>query len=520
MMKVNLILALVLVLINAGCSDDYLDTVPTSSASTATIFKTTENAKQAVNGIAKLMVSQYNEFGQVFSGEGTIKFLFGEYLGEHFSRPNLTGWSTVMNGTYIENSNSVSYNGYPWHYYYQLIGNANSIISSIDGAVGTEQERQFIKAQALTYRAYSYTQLVQFYAYRWIDSNNGTAVSKRNNGVVIKTEENMEEINVPLSSPADVYAQIYKDLDDALDLYKSSGLSRGKVWEPNKDVANAIYARAALNRQDYPTAAAKAVEARTGYPLMSNEEYNSGFSSPNSEWIWGSYGGEDQTLYFYGFHSYMAYDANTSIIRGNPVCISKELYNKIPKTDIRRNLFLDGNLYPYSQVNGVLTPASNEAAVRATRPTMIASHRIAAYHSFKFSIRGSIGVGYVNNFRSAEMYLIEAEAKYYLGGAQIQGAQAAMNALIRDSGRDASYVCTATGSDLLSEIKTYRAIELWGEGFDWLDKKRYNEPMVRNSFANGGNFAGAMAKTFNVDYANKWTYFTPTREYDYNHALD
>lgn len=502
----------------AACSDSYLDTVPTSSTSDKTIFETTANAKQAVNGIARLMVNQYGDFGQVFCGEGTIKFLFGEYLGENFSRPRLTGWSNVMNFNFLENSDHTSYNGYPWFYYYELLGNANSIIANIDEAIGTEQERQFIKAQALTYRAYCYTQLVQFYCYRWVDSKNGTEVSKRNNGLVIRTEENMNETDIPLSSSGDVYAQVYKDLDEAISLYQSSGLKRADIWEPNIDVANAIYARAALNRQDYPTAAKKAAEARKDYPLMSNDEYNSGFSEANKEWIWGSYGGDDQTLYYYGFHSYMAYDANTSIIRNYPVCMSKELYDKIPATDIRKDLFLDGSLYPYSEVNGDLSKAADANAVRAMHPTMRSTHRIAAYMNFKFSIKGSIGVGYVNHFRSSEMYLIEAEAKYHQNDAA--GAQTAMNALVKDSGRDASYNCTATGDALLSEIKVYRAIELWGEGFDWLDKKRYNEKLERKDFKNGGNFAEAMAITREVDFANRWTYFTPYREYNYNRALD
>lgn len=513
----NIAFVLIFTLAFAGCSDTYLDTVPTSSTSNKTIFESTENAKQAINGIARLMVNQYGDFGQVFAGEGTIKFLFGEYTGENFSRPHLAGWSTVMNSTFLENSNSVSYNGYPWFYYYELIGNANSVLASIDGATGTDQERQFIKAQALTYRAYCYTQLVQFYAYRWDDSSNGTAVSKRNNGLVLRTEENMEVIDVPLSSSGDVYAQIYKDLDEAISLYKSSGLKRNEIWEPNIDVANAIYARAALNRKDYPTAASKAVEARSNYPLMSNAEYQAGFSATNKEWIWGSYGGEDQTLYYYGFHSYMAYDANTSIVRSYPVCMSKELYDKIPATDLRKTLFLDGSLYNYSKVNGELS-AADATAVKKNYPTMVATHKIVAYHSFKFSIKGSIGVGYINNFRSAEMYLIEAEAKSQQG--DDTGAQAAMNALVKNSGRDASYNCTSTGAALKSEIKTYRAIELWGEGFDWLDKKRYNEPLVRRNFNNGGSFADAMAITLEPENVNKWTYFTPYREYNYNHALD
>ena len=49
---------------------------------------------------------------------------------------------------------------------------------------------------------------------------------------------------------------------------------------------------------------------------------------------------------------------------------------------------------------------------------------------------------------------------------------------------------------------------------------RYNEKLERKSLATGGSFANAMAITYDVDFANRWTYFTPYREYAYNKALD
>ena len=91
--------------------------------------------------------------------------------------------------------------------------------------------------------------------------------------------------------------------------------------------------------------------------------------------------------------------------------------------------------------------------------------------------------------------------------------------MTRDSGRDAEYECTATGADLLKEIKFYRAVELWGEGFDWFDKKRYNEPIVRLALGNGGNFGSAVAGTRAVDYGNRWTFVTPLIEKENNKAL-
>ena len=41
-----------------GCSSDYLDTTPTSSTSPNTLYSTTDNAKVAINGLAKLMRSE------------------------------------------------------------------------------------------------------------------------------------------------------------------------------------------------------------------------------------------------------------------------------------------------------------------------------------------------------------------------------------------------------------------------------------------------------------------------------
>ncbi|WP_313447930.1 RagB/SusD family nutrient uptake outer membrane protein [Sphingobacterium sp.] len=130
-----------------------------------------------------------------------------------------------------------------------------------------------------------------------------------------------------------------------------------------------------------------------------------------------------------------------------------------------------------------------------------------------------IGVGNLNHFRAAEMYLIEAEAKYFQNKPASE-IQSTLNALNATSGRDANYNCTKTGVALLKEIKLYRAIELWGEGFDWFDMKRWGDPIVRNAFANGGNFLTSLAVTINPQDKNKWTWSIPLRESDYNKGLE
>jgi hypothetical protein len=154
MKNLNIIACLVAALVlSTSCEKDYLDTNPTSETATSTIFETTEGAALAVNGLNKLTTMQYLG-SQGFNGEGTIKMYYGNYPGNHFS-VNLPGWSSVINSQYHENVTSI-YLYYPWYYYYRIIGNANAIILNIDNATGLQSEKDFIKAQALTYRAYCY----------------------------------------------------------------------------------------------------------------------------------------------------------------------------------------------------------------------------------------------------------------------------------------------------------------------------------------------------------------------------
>ena len=119
-------------------------------------------------------------------------------------------------------------------------------------------------------------------------------------------------------------------------------------------------------------------------------------------------------------------------------------------------------------------------------------------------------------FLTTELDLSEAEALCHIGGqdAKVQSLLKELNANL-----DPSYNCTKTGADLLTEVKLYRRIDLWGEGFDWYDYKRWNEPIVRHNKAQGGSFNDAYAVTINVGDGNKWTWKIPRNETDYNKLI-
>jgi hypothetical protein len=509
----NYAILLVLLISFPRCAEDYLDTAPTSSTGAATIFENTDNAAGAVNGLARFMTRQYGSsssiYGQGYNGEGTVKMYYGNYQGTAFVYP-ATGWTATVTGNNHDVPSS-SYTAYPWYYYYQIVSNANSILANIDGAKGPDSEKQRIKAQALTYRAYAFTMLVQLYGYRWIDSNNGATL-----GIILRLDPTLDPM--PRSTMAETYQQIYDDLDDAIRLYGDSKWKRATddVWTPNVNVAYAVYARAAINKLDYPKAIEMSVKAREGFPLMTKAEYLSGFCKPNREWIWGSYASEDETLYFYSYHAYIAYNSTAGAVKSTPKCISKDYYVQIPGTDIRKNLFLDAGTYAGS--NTTTGEAANTTDIakyaRATYPDLQSDAKIFAYMQFKVKNFAQAGVGFLNHFRSSEMYLIEAEAQYKTGNEQ--RARQLLLELTKDSGRDPEFTCTETGETLFTKLKLVAQIELWGEGFDWFMVKRWNDHVIHRSFAKGGNYVSAYDADVAPNEKNKQTWMIPLKETDYN----
>lgn len=515
---ITLVLASAFIL---ACSPEALNTEPSSSTATATIFTDTETAALAVNGLNRVMYCQYNDYGQGFNGEGTIRLYHGDYMGQDLMVVNRTTYQNTQNGDYFD-SNTATFASYAWYYYYMLIGNANSIINNIDGVEGPEADRKFIKAQALCYRAYAYSNLVQLFGRRWSDGPDKPACVLR---LIAGGDDNLDR-----STARQVYEQIYKDLDDAITLFTESGKDRpaAQFYTMNADVAHAIYARTALTREDWQKALSEAKLARANYPLMSVADYKAGFCNPTSEWIWGLYNVPDETIYYYSYQAYIAYNSNAGNVRTTPKAISKHIFDQIAPTDIRRALWLDPTGYE-AAMNAETNLANAQKTTNALytygfayaaadgRVGLYSTAYVAGYMQFKIRCNEAPGNGHMPLFRSSEMLLIEAEANYQLN--KPTDAQAALVALNATSGRYPTYTCTKTGTALMDEIKLYRSIELWGEGFNWFDLKRWGDKLVRKAAVDGGNWMSSFAVTINPNEKNNWTWTIPKRETDYNKGI-
>lgn len=517
----------------SSCSSDYLDTAPTDSTGAIDAIGTTANAAKALNGIAKIMTTQQAYFGGGFAGENNIMIQYESYPSENYNyNYYANGWAPIFNQQFHNRTNSI-YDAYAWYYYYTIIGNANTIICNIDVAEGSDSEKEFIKASALTFRAYAFEKLTHYYCWRWQDSNNGAS-----QGLVLRLDESTG--SMPYSTLAETYTQIYKDLDDAIALFESSGIDRkdGQVWIPNINVAHAVYARAALTKQDYSKALSEAKLAREGYPLMSNADYQAGFCNPTSEWLFGSFGGSQENNWYWSYGTQYAcngYYANAEGSLNGAGSIGRELINRIPDNDARKALFLTEDKFPGYDWNNedVLNPdyaifwddnliEEAETYIKKVAVSGLDAPYQAGYYylgaQLKFYVFDSPGVSYLPFIRSSEMALVEAEACYFLN--DIPGAQAALVNLNATSGRNPSYTCTKTGDALWNEIMDYRELELWGEGTAWSDYKRWNRPVVRKSVEQGGNAFPSVAITIATDGANKWTWDVPLNETDYNDELN
>lgn len=524
----------------SSCAGDYLDTAPTDSTGATDAVGTTANAMKALNGIAKIMTTQHSYFGGGFAGENNIMIQYESYPSENYNyNYYASGWSPIFNQEFHTRTNSI-YDAYAWYYYYTIAGNANTILANIDNAEGTEAERNFVKASALTFRAYAFEKLVHYYCWRWQDSNNGAS-----QGIVLRLDESTG--GQGYATLAETYAQIYKDLDEAIMLFEQSGMDRNasQVWMPNINVAHAIYARAALTKQDYTKALTEAKLARQNYPLMSNAEYHAGFCNPTSEWIFGSFGSAQENNWYWSYGTQYAcngYYANAAGAANGAGSIGRELINRIPNNDARKALFLTEDKFPGYNFNdgsamdlgyGILGMGDDEKKADALWEEaaaycqkMAVSGLEAPYQAgymylggqLKFYVFDTPGVSYLPFIRSSEMVLVEAEANYFLNDET--AARAALVELNATSGRNTEYTCDKSGEALWNEIMDYRELELWGEGFAWSDYKRWNRDIVRHSFAEGGNAHISVAKTIPASGVNKWTWDVPLNETDYNDELN
>lgn len=599
-MKTNKIFKGLSVIVAAGlltsCSSDYLDLAPETDISNATVTSSVESAALAINGISNAMQTQWGGLQSGMSQNANGENLINQFYGEAYGQDAISGIPEMMWGDQIicggvswAQDNYVM-NYLPWKYAYTIIQEANLILNGIDDAEGSDEDKAFIKAQALTFRAHGYHRLVQFYAPRWENSDNGNwyCAVKRLDG---------DNGDAPLMTMNETFDLIYSDLNQAIELYKSSEGKRALKWHPDLNVAYGILARAALIKHDWATAKEAAHNARQGYEIMSNSTYFAGFLDDNNSTIW-TQATEPADIYYFSFGAHYgvngAYTQSWNYSAGS---INIDLYNQLDPNDVRRQMYLtpdkievlgsnpsktepidfwnkdlvqpngagfmdlskgpnsknaaingkwgvyniairyckhygenifngdyaamanpqaEGDFYAYYTSSA--TPSEGAVLIAKGEYGKLSSLGIGA--QFKFWGIPPYGVSSYPFMRAEEMCLIEAEAACELGD---EGT--AKSCLMEIQGlRIPGYTCDKSGTALRDEIRLARRIELWGEGFNWFDFKRWNIDIKRRAWVENdptsGNWTTEFAHDTPADCNNGWCMLIPYSEFAFNAGID
>lgn len=446
-----------------ACQKDFLETKPTDQISEGVIFSDLKNARAALNGIHRLMYAQGEDMDQ--NGE-QCHMIIRDMLGDDLcmTAPGNGWWNDIYK--WRSHRSSASDNAkYAWKFYYRIIYNVNGIIAALNTNLKSQEKEPDYKdvmGQALTYRAWAYSNLVQMFGQRYDYPN----VVNSQAGVVLRTTQSL--VPQARATVEDVYAQINKDLDDAIIVLAGAG-KRKQISDIDLNAAKAIKARVALTTGHWDDAIKYAGEAMSGHNLFIEKDFkqDSGFSSifssypgDGSEWIWGSQQAPDQPTYYLSFFAYMSWNFSSTNIRTNPKSISRELYESMSSTDARKDMF------------------SMTGMDVKSRTDINPSALVCSYMSKKFrAVSKADSRGDIAYIRVAEMFLIKAEAEARSG--KYPEAQETMYAFLK-SRDEKCEKSKKTGDALIDEILLQRRIELWGEGFRFFDLKRTNAPLVRN----------------------------------------
>ncbi|TDW51883.1 SusD-like starch-binding protein associating with outer membrane [Flavobacterium sp. 270] len=332
---------------------------------------------------------------------------------------------------------------------YDIINQVNLILEYTDAVSdATDAEKNQIKAQALTIRAYVHFLLSEIYSQNYGYTNDASHL-----GIVYNLKSISQGLTYPArETAANTYSLIINDIKASLDLYSNTTLNAGPAYSYfNSNSAKALLARVYLSKKDYKNAydTANDVIANSGVSLVSSANYISQWEQPDlpiSEILLelsvtkSSDGTVNGSL-----SSYFGYIFDTNY--GN-YAASQDLVDLYETGDIRKQLFLEKPL-----------------------STLVNLQPVNKNYYFTKKFQGN--PGYVA-FRLSEQYLIRAEASIGLNNPE--QAKTDIN-IIR--ARSNAAVLTNT-NNITEALFLERRKELCFEGHLFFDIARNKKDVSRN----------------------------------------
>jgi SusD family. len=483
-----------------ACSEDLLETSPTTAVATNEMTQNSSKAISAIEGIYRFFYTygytsgwEAEEFG--LSALNLTADLMGE---DHIQSKGGSNWF------WYDYRYDVKYDfthnaGRPyavWNFFYTAISNANYVTAAETTMEGDPSDVKYVVGQAYAIRAFSYFMLAQWYARTYKGHEKEPCVP-------IYTDPTDKTTQGKKRAPVDsVYARIDKDIVKAEELLGASEKVRESKSHFSLAVAYGLHARIAQVEENWNAALDYATKAiaeakKEGIDVASVGQFAGLNNVAAQNVMWGMKIISDQVTTYNSFFTHM--DADMGKYGDSaPHQITRSLYAKMGDKDERR-AWWDPN-HANNGENGY------------------------QQEKFKFLNYQTWEGDYIF-MRVEEMYLIKAEAECMLG--QDATAQQTLTALIQT--RDKNYECTRTGKDLgkltsdftgslREEIINQRRIELWGEFGRIYDIRRLHQGFKRTE--EDGHPSAAILDGTDDPESYRWIMTIPQSEFDGNANMD
>jgi len=423
---------------------DFLTVVPETQLSSVTFFKTQTDFEQAVNAAYVPLRGIVNNTAWKLSEmhSDNTYYARNELFGAVDAQEDLADFSVPQANGVTANGNVLS----QWREDYQIIARANQVLAFIDDATFDQAAKDNVKGQALFLRAYGYFELARYFGSVPLHL---TPVATR------------EEAALPLSTEAEVYAQIVQDLVAAVPLLPlKSAQPTGRV---TSGAARTLLANVYINLEQWTDAETvlNLVVTSGEYSLIPNYEmaFSDNASNKNNsesvfevQFLEGAAGLNGNFIYQFLPRPLLAVEVVEITGTSNPQPLDGE-GNNIPTPDIIA-AYEEGDLRKDASIAYVF--ASNSARDDKTYPYI-------KKYAKKHSQNGNTGTNWpVYRYSEVLLFMAEAlneqgkdgEALYYLNQ-------------VRDrAGLDAA---SGAGSALTEMIFKERRVELAFENKRWFD---------------------------------------------------
>ena len=308
-----------------SCQEDFLTIVPETSLSSATFFTKEADFQQAVNGAYVPLRSIVNDRA----------WLLGEMHSDntYYARNPLFGATEQAEDIAdfaIPTANGVTSNTHVLNQYrldYQIIARTNQILTTIDDVEFSADSKNNLKGQAHFLRAYAYFELVRYFGKVPLHL---TPVTDRS------------EAALPLASEEEIYAQIVKDAQEAIQLLPPK--SEQEEGRATSGAAKTLLANVYIVQKKWAEAESllKEVVSSNEYALIPNyaDVFSTSTGNKNNiesvfevQFMEGSAGLNGNFLYPFLPRPMTAEEVVTITGTSNPQPLSEE-GNNIPTPDI------------------------------------------------------------------------------------------------------------------------------------------------------------------------------------------